>query len=85
VHHQRPGRTTEGWRTAIQGHPGFPDLVLLRPPELIFAELKSDRGITSRAQDDWLRYLGAVPGVKAFVWQPADWRSGDIERALGKR
>lgn len=30
VHHDRPARTRDGrWRTAIQGHAGFPDLVLV--------------------------------------------------------
>jgi len=25
VHHDRPARTDVGWRTAFQGHKGFPD------------------------------------------------------------
>ena len=42
--HFRPARTLHGeWRTAIEGHAGFPDLVLLRPPRLVFAELKSKK------------------------------------------
>ena len=39
---------------------GFPDLVLLRPPELLFVELKTDRGKTTPAQDAWLADLELV-------------------------
>jgi hypothetical protein len=37
--------------------PGFPDLVLVRAPELIFAELKTERG---RVSDDQARWVGAL-------------------------
>jgi hypothetical protein len=40
--------------------PGFPDLVLVRGPELIFAELKTKRGRVSPAQRDWLEALRVV-------------------------
>lgn len=82
VHHQRPGRTMEGWRSAIQGHPGFPDLVLLRPPRLIFAELKSKRGRVDFEQATWLNGLDVVRGVEQYVWRPADLQTGRIEEAL---
>lgn len=48
---------------------GFPDVVLVRPPRLIFAELKTDtapgpkldsRNATLRAQAEWLHDLGLV-------------------------
>lgn len=39
---------------------GFPDLVLVRGPELIYAELKTDRGRTSAEQDGWLDALRVV-------------------------
>jgi hypothetical protein len=45
--------------------PGFPDLVLLRPPELIFAELKTATGKVSDDQEAWLQDLAAVS--KALV------------------
>jgi hypothetical protein len=82
VMHQRPGRTLDGWRTAIQGHPGFPDLVLLRPPRLIFAELKTKRGRVHFDQATWLNGLDVVPGVEQYVWRPIDWEAGRIEDAL---
>lgn len=54
-----------GWRTyhvfdSRRSNPGFPDLVLVRAPELIFAELKTRTGRVSAAQRDWLADLNAV-------------------------
>lgn len=39
---------------------GFPDLVLVRPPELLFVELKTDTGRLSTEQEDWMHDLRAV-------------------------
>lgn len=51
---------------------GFPDLVLVRGDRLIFAELKTDAGKVTPAQNAWLDRLGdAVPEV--YVWRPKDW------------
>lgn len=54
---------------------GFPDLVLVRPPRLIFAELKTAKGRLTREQGGWLTDLGALalPGVEVYVWRPDDW------------
>ena len=57
VYHQRPARTAKGWRTALQGHAGFPDLVLAKDGRVIFAELKSAKGRLSDAQKGWLEAL----------------------------
>lgn len=87
VHHDRPARRTGGqWATAIQGHAGFPDLVLARAGVVIFRELKGydARGRMGRLtpeQRDWARQLGAAPVdldglacVPLFaVWTPEDW------------
>lgn len=51
VYHTRDSRGSE---------PGFPDLVLVRPPRLIFAELKRERGRVSPTQQSWLQALDAV-------------------------
>jgi hypothetical protein len=66
-----------GWHTyhtrdSRKSAHGFPDLVLCRPPRLIFAELKSDRGRLTPEQDVWLRAFGQVPGIEVFVWAPRD-------------
>lgn len=51
---------------------GFPDLVLVRPPRLVFVELKSARGRTTPDQAAWLAALRAC-GQECHVWRPADW------------
>lgn len=78
-HHQRPARTKSSWRTAIAGSPGFVDLVLVRPPVLIFAELKTDQGRLSAAQRAWIEALGCC-GVEVYTWRPGDW--SQIEEVL---
>ena len=55
-----------------RSQPGFPDLVLVRPPRLIFAELKSAKGRITAEQQQWLDLLSQIPGVEIFVWRPAD-------------
>jgi hypothetical protein len=52
--------------------PGYPDLFMVRPPRLIFAELKSDTGRVTEAQRAWLETLGQCPGVEVYVWRPGD-------------
>jgi hypothetical protein len=71
-----------GWRTyhtlRSQGsEAGFPDLVLVRPPMLLFAELKTDRGRIAPAQREWLgdfELVAAAAGaaVHVDVWRPSD-------------
>ena len=56
-----------------RSHPGFPDLVLLRPPRLIFAELKSEKGRVREYQEHWLNALRQVPQVETYLWRPTDW------------
>ncbi len=78
--HFRPGRTKSGWRTAVSGDgAGFPDLVLVRPPRLVFAELKRNGGKVSHDQLVWLTELGRcqVPNgtVETHLWRPSDWDS----------
>ncbi len=62
--------------------PGFPDLCLVRPPRLIFAELKTEAGQLSRDQRLWLDNLAACPMVETYVWRPSDWRQ--VERVLAR-
>jgi hypothetical protein len=57
--------TYYGWRVyhthdSRRSAAGFPDLVLVRPPELIFAELKTEKGRIRPEQADWLADLEAV-------------------------
>lgn len=71
---QRAGEL--GWRChasrAPLGDPGFPDLILVRPPRLIFAELKVG-GPVRAEQSVWLAVLALCPSAVSVVWRPADW------------
>lgn len=51
---------------------GFPDLVIVGPYGLLFAELKKEDGKVSPEQSDWLGDLRHA-GVLAFVWKPSNW------------
>lgn len=71
VQHAQPTRSKNGkWLTS--GAAGFPDLVLLRPPELLFLELKSASGDATAKQKQWISRLQRVPGVDAYIVRPAD-------------
>ena len=50
---------------------GFPDLVLCRPPRLIFAELKSEKAKPTIEQVAWLDALSGT-GAEVSVWRPSD-------------
>jgi hypothetical protein len=63
--------------------PGFPDLVLCRPPLVLFAELKSERGKLRPEQREWLEALRGCESVGARLWRPSDWP--EIEETLSKR
>lgn len=76
VHHTRPARTADGWRTPIQGDKGFPDLVLVheRTGRQLLVELKSETGRLSEDQLRWGRALMAGCGPNNYrVWRPSDW------------
>lgn len=66
-----------GWELAYHTHDsrrsqeGFPDLVLIRRPVVIYRELKTEKGVVSRAQQTWLDALVAC-GQDAKVWRPRD-------------
>jgi hypothetical protein len=66
-----------GWKlyftwSSVNSPRGFPDLCLVRPPRLVFAELKSASGKTTPEQDLWLGELSQVPGVEVHLWRPLD-------------
>lgn len=82
VHHDRPGQTKDGWKTAISGDIGFPDICLARRGRVLFVELKSDSGKLTEGQYGWLASLTPDEVYEAThaveVWRPADWMSGRI-------
>jgi len=59
---------------------GFPDLVLCRPPVLLFVECKTDKGRIRPEQHEWLAALHGCDGVQVRVWRPRDWE--EIEETL---
>lgn len=77
VHHTRPARTSQGWKTPIQGDAGYPDLTLARNGTVIFAELKSQRGRVRPEQQAWIDHIGVC-----HVWRPEDIE--EIKRVLAR-
>ena len=67
-----------------KSNPGFPDLVLVHEERerVLFAELKSERGVLSLAQRAWLDALRST-GVETYVWRWDDW--DEIEATLTRR
>ncbi len=66
-----------GWKfyftwTSIHSPRGMPDLILCRPPRLIFAELKTNKRKSklAPAQARWLWELRKTPGLEVYVWRP---------------
>ena len=79
--HFRPARTEHSWRTALSGHPGFPDYVALRPPRLLMLEVKAEKGQVSPAQEGWHHGLSLVTMPPEFyLMRPSQWP--EIEEAL---
>jgi hypothetical protein len=70
-----------GWRwmhvrrsdlAIIQGHVGFPDVVLAKSGRILFLELKRQDGQTTPAQDEWIAALTgsqdrALTGADGYV------------------
>lgn len=48
---------------------GFPDLFMVRGTRAVAAELKSERGKLSAAQQKWLERMGAA-GLEVYTWKP---------------
>ena len=70
-------------RLRCESSKGFPDLLLMRPGMIAFAELKRYGGKLSAEQDEWLCLLrGTFTNVHA--WTPEHWFSGRIEDVLSR-
>lgn len=81
VAHFRAAQTLSGhWRTACAGDgAGFPDLVLLKPDRVIYAECKGPKTRVSVEQHLWIEGLRAA-GQDVRIWRPSDWP--EIEATL---
>ena len=76
-----------GWKlyktwTSIHSPSGFPDRVFVRPPRLLFVELKRIGGKTTAAQHAWLALLCGCPPAEVYVWTPDSWT--EIEKVLAR-
>lgn len=58
---------------------GFPDLVIVGPGGVVFAELKSAKGRIRAEQTQWQADLVRA-GAEAHIWRPDDWP--EIQRRL---
>jgi hypothetical protein len=69
LHHSQPSMTRTG-RYITTGAPGFPDLVLCHEQKgLIFAELKTEKGLPSATQLSWMQML--APHAECYLWRPS--------------
>lgn len=65
-----------GWRffwtwNSKHSPAGALDLTLIKPPRVIFAELKTDKGKLTPKQKETLELLQACPSVEAYTWRPS--------------
>jgi hypothetical protein len=71
VHAERTSRTQSGgYATAIQGHAGFPDLVLVRGDRVMVVELKRKPNRVEDEQRAWLDALSAAGVETRVCWVP---------------
>ncbi len=76
-----------GWEfyftwSSIHSPRGMTDLILCRPPRLIFAELKRDGMELTKYQAIWCSLLQQCPQVEYCLWHPADWANESIIEKL---
>lgn len=64
-----------------RSEPGFPDLVILTRTQVLYRELKTEKGRLTPTQAAWLDGLTSL-GQDASVWRPADLYSGAVDAEL---
>jgi hypothetical protein len=86
--HYRPARTNRGWRTALEGHAGAPDIIAVHPIlGVLLIEAKSAKGRLEPEQVEWQAWCESAqvnnPGaIRYEVLRPVDWFSGRIDAIL---
>ncbi len=70
VVHFLPARyaQSDSFATHFIGHKGFPDLIMVRPPRIIVAELKMPSGRIHAEQEAWLKAFAGCPCVETYIW-----------------
>jgi hypothetical protein len=73
VAHFTPAQVRQGkWMTPVMADgAGFPDLILLRGPEVLVVELKGNAKYPDPNQRRWLDGFNEA-GIEAVVWRPRD-------------
>ena len=61
---------------------GAPDLRMVRPFRVIFAEVKRELGKLTPQQEEAINLLRLCPGVEVYVWRRSDWE--EIVRILAR-
>lgn len=77
--------TLRGWlwyhtHRSDRSEPGFPDIVAIRPPRLVWCELKKETGQPSPEQYEWLWLGSQIPGLECYLWRPSSWP--EVEKVL---
>ena len=62
------------YRRGPRNAPGLPDLILVRRPRLVIAEVKREGEKPTPAQQRWLDEFAAC-GVETYIWRPSDWET----------
>jgi hypothetical protein len=85
--------TSKGWTVVHvndsrqQRATGLPDLLMIRQPRIVWAELKREPGAGGHKNDPtppqvwWLNELKAS-GQEVYLWRPSHWMSGEINPVL---
>lgn len=78
-----------GWNLRYHTHDsrrsnkGWPDLVLCRPPEILFVEIKGAKTRVTVEQREWIAALTAC-GLETYLWRPADFDALHERLARGR-
>ena len=65
-----------GWKfyftyNSMHSPKGMTDLILCRPPRVIFAELKREKTDLKPDQELWRDELKQCPGIEWYLWKPS--------------
>jgi len=72
---QRLGWEVQFHWSSIHSPRGYPDLTLVRGKRLLYAELKSEKGTITLAQNHWLEVLKETGKCEVYIWRPSLWES----------
>jgi hypothetical protein len=61
---------------------GLLDWMMVRPPRVLFVELKREDGKMTPEQTECFAKLSRCPGVEVYLWKPSD--RTEVQRVLGR-